>query len=60
MLLDNRVGDARAHGVVGNGTSQEINGEEVVEDLLAIGRAEAEDEVNQLRNVSSIDVTDVS
>lgn len=51
---DDRVGEARGYGVVGDCADEKTDGEEVVEDLFAMRRLEAqgeEDELYVLMNV---------
>lgn len=48
MLRDDRIGEIGAHSEVGNGADEQGDGEEVMEDLFAIVRAEAEDKVRNL------------
>lgn len=45
---DNRKAEIRRHGEVGDSTDEQRNGEEVMEDLLAMARLEAESEVDKL------------
>jgi hypothetical protein len=45
---DDRVGNSRRHGEVGDCSDEECNGEEVVEDPLVVARLEAEGEVGEL------------
>lgn len=49
--LDNREAQVRGHGEVRDGADEQADGEEVVEDLLAIARLEAETEEDGLASV---------
>lgn len=45
---DDRVGEARGYGVVGDCADEETDGEEVVEDLFTMRRLEAQGEEDEL------------
>jgi hypothetical protein len=51
---DDRVGETRGHGKVGDGADEEGDGEEVVEDLLAVSGPEAQGVVDELLVIVSL------